>query len=109
VNDRIATLEKEWNDIDLQMRGDRVVRARNEPVPPSVNERVGKVVGDMWGSTSAPTGGQQEGYRIAGEEFVPLLARVKKMVEVEIRALESELEGGKAPWTPGRVPLWEPR
>jgi hypothetical protein len=43
---------------------------------------------------------------IAEEQFVPLLAKLKTAVEVELAAIEKELNAAGAPWTPGRIPDW---
>jgi hypothetical protein len=46
-------------------------------------------------------------YDIIAEEFPPLLDELKQISEVELKALESELDAMGAPWTPGRIPEWK--
>ncbi len=38
------------------------------------------------------------------EEFPPLLEKVKKIYNEDIKNLESEVEKYSVPWTPGRIP-----
>ena len=44
---------------------------------------------------------------IAAEAFGSLLARLRELVETDLAALEAEMEAGGAPWTPGRLPVWQ--
>ena len=38
------------------------------------------------------------------EEFPPVLEKIKRINNTEIKNLEEELEKYNAPWTPGRTP-----
>jgi hypothetical protein len=60
----------------------------------------------MWKTTSAPTQTQRDSYKTASEEFEPLLDHIKRLLEVDLKNLESDMERHAAPWTPGRVPGW---
>ncbi|HRN27459.1 MAG TPA: glycosyl hydrolase [Ignavibacteriaceae bacterium] len=86
---------------------DEVISSRNEPVYPSISARVGEVVGGMWSTTSAPTESYKQNYQIASEEFKPILERLKRLVEVDLKNLENEMDKLNSPWTPGRVPDWK--
>jgi hypothetical protein len=46
-------------------------------------------------------------YGIAGKEFEPQLAKLKKLIEVDLKKLEKAMEEAGAPWTPGRIPVWK--
>lgn len=85
---------------------DEVLAKRNEPTYPSISARVGEVVYGMWSSTSAPTNSYRQNYQIASEEFKPVLETLKKLVEIDLRNIENQLDNLNAPWTPGRVPDW---
>jgi len=67
---------------------------------------LGEIAWGIWSTTSAPTQTQKDSYTIASEEFELLLARVKKLVETDLKNLEQQMEQYGAPWTPGRVPGW---
>jgi hypothetical protein len=47
-----------------------------------------------------------EGFEILEEEFPPVLEALKRIVEQDIPAMETELNKINAPWTPGRLPVW---
>jgi hypothetical protein len=89
-----------------RLRGDETRGKRNEPTPPSVANRVEEVVGSQWNTTTGPTQTQLDGYRYAGEEFAPVLADLRALIEQDLVQLEAKLEAAGAPWTPGRVPTW---
>jgi hypothetical protein len=75
-------------------------------VPRSIGDRVSAIVRSHWNTTSAPTGTNRQAYEIAADEFAVQLEKLRQLVEVDLRALETSLEGAGAPWTPGRVPVW---
>lgn len=66
-------------------------------------------VGAHWTSTSAATGTHRREYEVAASAFAELSGELRRLVEVDLAALEDRLEDAGAPWTPGRgVPEWEP-
>jgi len=86
-----------------------VIAERQEPTAPSLLERVDRAVDAHWTSTSAATGTHRREYEIAASAFGKLLPELRRLVEVDLAALEKKLEDAVAPWTPGRgVPEWEP-
>lgn len=102
------TLEKRNRDLLRTLRGDSVLRGRNENTPVSVSERISRVVGGVRFALAVPTGTQQDNYRIASEEFAQELATLRALLEGDLRALERALDAAGAPWTPGRLPEWRP-
>jgi len=108
LRDRARDLQLRLADLRVALTGDGTVASRNEPTPPSITGRVSQVVYGHWSSSSAPTGTHRENYRIAAELFQPVLADLKQLIEMDLAALEAELEAAGGPWTPGRVPSWSP-
>lgn len=100
------TLEQRNRDILRELRGDVVLRGRNENVPVSIVERVGQIVFEERRSLARPTKTHEQGYKIASEEFTAELAKLRTLIEVDLRALEKALDVAGAPWTPGRLPEW---
>ena len=101
-------------DIDLRLKeiqtalsGDKVLAKYQEPVPPSIVDRVQSVVHGHWSTTSAPTGTHLASYEAAAREFAPVLGKLRALVETDLQGLETKAEGAGAPWTPGRVPTWK--
>ena len=91
----------------MALKGDDVMRGRNEPVPLAIADRVEAIVDSQWVSTASVTGTNQDAYRIAAEAFAAELSRLRALVEGDLRKLEQAMEQAGAPWTPGRVPVWQ--
>lgn len=104
--DNALKIKKETVDILQHLFQDKSLAERNEPVPPTVYDRLNELAWGMWSTTSAPTTTQQNVYKAASEEFEPLLSRIKNLLEVDMKNLEYEMEKYGTPWTPGRVPGW---
>lgn len=102
----LDALDKRLSDIQISLRGDQTRASREEPTPPSINERVMTVVGDQWYVTSAPTKTQHEQFGFASDEFKAALDLLRKLTD-DLQALEGKFEQAGAPWTPGRLPTWE--
>ena len=49
----------------------------------------------------------EDNYTIAAEEFSGQLAKLRKVVDVDLRDLEKQMEAAGAPLTPGRLPEWK--
>jgi len=104
--DRIRALELRLADLQVALTGDRTIRRRSEPTPPSIASRAGRAT-SSWSASAAPTGTHRRQYEIAAEAFGPLLESLSEF-EAQLVALEDDLEAGGAPWTPGRLPRWPP-
>jgi hypothetical protein len=105
-SDEVRSLEKRLRIIQRALTGDRTLRTRNEPTPPSILARVQRVVSGHWSTTSAPTQTHRKSYEVAGRAFEPVLADLQTLVEKDLKTLEEALEAQGASWTPGRVPRW---
>ena len=114
--DAPATLLAKATEIELQLEniswtfnGQRPKASSEEnwPALPSINDRLGALVYSHWGSTSRVSETQMQMYDILAEEFPPILEQLKNISEVELKALEAELDAIGAPWTPGRLPEWQ--
>ena len=105
--DDAANLDKRTNEILRSLRGDVVLRGRNENTAPSVGDRVGAIIGAQRMSTARPTRTQTTQYTVAAQDFERVLADLRTLVEVDLARLEKEMEAAGAPWTPGRIPVWK--
>jgi hypothetical protein len=106
---RARKLSKELDDLNFKMNGSKA-KASGEEIPPAqvpLNNRLGTMTYTHWASTSGITGTEKESYEILKEEFPPVLDALKRIVETDIPALETELNKIGAPWTPGRLPVWK--
>jgi len=98
-------LQTEIDDILVELNGDETRENRNVFTPPSISERVNRIVRSQWDTTSAPTQTKKDGYEWAADAFTKELGRLKALAS-ELETFESQLEAAGAPWTPGRLPNW---
>jgi len=106
---RARQLELRFGALETKLSGDSTIESRSEPTPPSIVERVQRIVFGAWtSSTSAPTTTGREQYDLAAQAFGPVLAELTAAIEGDLARLEADLETAGAPWTPGRVPRWQP-
>ncbi len=103
---RAKSIETELGEILIIFNGDRTIRRRNENPPTSLSSRLRTLAYTHYGSTSDITQTEKDAYSIIKEEFTPLYQKLKKLMEVDVPALENDMEKVKAPWTPGRLPEW---
>ncbi|MFQ5669513.1 MAG: glycosyl hydrolase [Acidobacteriota bacterium] len=108
MDSRVRSLERRLKTLRAELAGDRTLQERNEPVPPSLVGRVQRIVEGHWSSTSAPTTTQRQNYDAAAAAFGSLLEKIRELVKEDMGRLETDLETARVPWTPGRVPLWQP-
>ena len=101
-----TSLDRRVADLLRALSGDNVARQRNMNSAPSINERVGYVVGAQRMSTARPTQTQITQYNAAAQDFDGVLSQLRSLIEVDLVKLEKQLEAAGAPWTPGRIPEW---
>lgn len=81
-------------------------KASFEEVPPetvSINYRLYTVLAGTWGSMSDPTETMKSNYKLVTSTIKPVIGQLKTL-GAEMKAIESQLDVLKAPWTPGRLP-----
>ncbi|MBL8170051.1 MAG: glycosyl hydrolase [Acidobacteria bacterium] len=103
LND-VNALDDKADDILQALRGGR---ALSDIPPPSINQRVSAIIQRIRLTALRPTQTQQEQYAIAAEEFKAVLARLKTLTDVDLAKLDKTLETVGAPWSAGRVPVWQ--
>ncbi len=89
------------NDIVNELRGGR---ENSDTPPPSISSRISVVADTVRLSTVKPTQTQIDQFNLSNAEFRPVLARLRRLVEVDLPAFEKQLEAAGAPLTPGRLP-----
>ena len=101
----VEDLKTRFDAIDLAFNGNRSEQQRNVFTPPSIVDRVQRVMYDQWYTTQAPTNTHKQGLEWAAEAFATELENLKQLV-ADIGMLEEKAEAAGAPWTPGRIPSW---
>jgi photosystem II stability/assembly factor-like uncharacterized protein len=105
----LQTAETSLQAIQDELSGDPTMRRRNEPSPPSLQQRLGRITGGAWsGSLQDVTGTQRRQHEIISGEFAGLLERLRQVVDVDLKRIEDAAEAAGAPWTSGRIPSWRP-
>ena len=106
LSDDATALDRRTNEILRALSGDTAARQRNINTPPSINDRIGYVVGAQRMSISRPTQTQINQYNAAAQDFEAVLVQLRQLIEADLARLEKQLEAAGAPWTPGRIPEW---
>lgn len=96
-------VEEKVKKINLAMSGDPVASQLDIPTKPGITSRFFGLVGDLSGSTSAPTQTNRDQLQIVKEAFKPVFADIRNLFETDIKNLEKKLEAAGAPYTPGRA------
>ncbi len=84
-------------------------KASQEEVPPAqipLNSRLGNIVSAHISNSAGITPAEKAEFSLLKEEFPPVLAKLRKITETDIPFLETELNKMNAPWTPGRIPVY---
>jgi hypothetical protein len=105
--ERGRALNQRLRALRTEMDGDSVIAGENEPTPPTLTNRIQRVVFNTWSTVSAPTATHRRNYQIASEELTQFLPRFRAFLDDQ-KKLEDDAEAAGAPWTPGRVPAWKP-
>ncbi len=104
---RALRIEEDNRAVLRAFNGDRTHSRIGENQPPSIRGRLNNLIYSHYRSSSAPTQTMRDDYRIIGEEFEPQLEKLKNLISVELKDLETSMESIGAPWTPGRIPVWK--
>jgi photosystem II stability/assembly factor-like uncharacterized protein len=99
----VNRIDTALRDINDQLNGDPILRRANEPTLPSLLDRVNTAVNGLT-TTAPPTATHREALAIAQQQAGPLLDRLHKLIEVDLAAVEKQMNERGAPWTPGRIP-----
>ena len=101
-------LQQQLSALLIALRGDTVAREHQEPsMSIGISERVNTIAGEERLSTARPTQTHLDNYRIAAEEFAPVLEKLRALVTVDLANLEKQLDALGVPHTPGRIPDWK--
>jgi photosystem II stability/assembly factor-like uncharacterized protein len=106
ATEMVKTVEKRLTDVNTILNGDATLAKREFETVPSIAGRVGTIEYTLWNTSSAPTTTFMQSYDVASAQLTTLLTEVQS-IDDAIKNIEAVLEKGKAPYTPGRMPVWE--
>jgi hypothetical protein len=106
---RADDIENRLREIMRALRGDEVLRRRQENTPAAINDRINQIEDEERFSTVRPTQTHIDTYNVAAQQFGKQLSELRQLVDVDMKKLEDDMEKAGAPWTPGHVPEWNPQ
>lgn len=105
--EKVRAIEYKLEDLKIVLFGNSTIEKRNDNQTPSINDRLGVISWSIWDIDSEVPGNSRMSYEIAGKQLKEFLKNLKAIVQNDITPLQNELQKSKAPWTPGREPIWE--
>jgi photosystem II stability/assembly factor-like uncharacterized protein len=108
LRQQAMALDNRLRDAAVVFDGDPVLQSRNEAAPEGLRGRLSRVIGAEWNATSPPTGTQVHQVEIVEGELGNLLGTLRG-ISGDLLKLEAQAEAAGTPWTPGRLPEWNPR
>ena len=103
---RADDIQNRLRDIMRALRGDDVLRRRQENTPAAINDRINQIEDEERFSSVRPTQTHIDSYNVAAQQFGEQLSKLRQLVDVDLKKLEDDMEKAGAPWTPGHVPEW---
>ncbi len=100
--DKTYSIEVKLNALKRKLRTDETLDKRAIGNTPTVEDRLGIIMYELWRTTSAPTQTIRDNYAVAKEEYLEVENTMRSLIDVDIKNLEDELNKISAPWTPGR-------
>ncbi len=99
---RVTALEKQLDEVQESLYGDPVKSRLDIDQPLSPASRLGSIGYEQKYSTATPTQTHRDSYAIVKEEVTAIKAKIERIYNQDIKALEKQLIDTGAPYTPGR-------
>jgi len=104
LRDEASAIDTKLTQILRRLRGNETLSSRYIEETPSIQDRIGAISGEMRRTLSPPTRTHEDSLKIATEELQQELAKIRAIVDTELKKLEREMEAAGVPHTPGRIP-----
>lgn len=105
IYNELLTIEKSLDAFNRKLNGDNLRSYYDGGVPTAVKGRLDLITYGLWSTTAAPTDTYIRSYEVAAAQSDELLTELK-VIDNNIKIIESKLEKTGAPYTPGRIPEW---
>jgi photosystem II stability/assembly factor-like uncharacterized protein len=106
IYNSVLSIKQQLDAFNRSLNGDPLIARYEGGSPTSVKDRVGLITYALWTTTATPTTTLKQSYNVAADQFGGLLDQLK-VIDNNLKTLESKLEKFKAPYTPGRFPEWK--
>jgi photosystem II stability/assembly factor-like uncharacterized protein len=103
----IRLLKTRMADLSLYWNGDSTRTSRRESGVVGVGSRLGRIMWGQYGTMSEVTQTNKDQVKIVSDGLVKGLQDLRA-IEADLSKFEAEI-GAEAPWTPGRIPVWNGR
>ncbi len=101
---RIDSVTRSLAELEVRLNGHPARQRLSESDAPTINERVGMVIGGHWQTRQTPTATMTRDIEIAAAAFATLTRELGALLDRDLARLETDLAAAGAPWTPGRRP-----
>jgi hypothetical protein len=103
IDSELEALKLELFEVDELLAGNRSRRDMGEAISPTISTRL-RVAARTDGRTDyGPTAMHRRALEIAAKEFAVVEPELRRLLEVDLPALEEKMEAAGVPWTPGRA------
>jgi hypothetical protein len=102
----LSAIRARLKEISQELTGDEILPRYEGQARMSLKGRTDLIIESLWSTTSGSTGTFERAYEEAHATFGKVLAELRQAHE-RTMALEDALERAGAPYTPGRMPVWE--
>jgi hypothetical protein len=102
LDGELEALRQELYEADGRLAGNRSLAKFSLPREPNIAARLRLAGASDGQSDYGPTATHRRSFEIAVSDFAALLPELKRLLEVELPALEAEMEAVGVPWSPGR-------
>jgi hypothetical protein len=102
---QVRQAETKLRDLRERLAGDPTLARRNEATPPALLDRLNGAMGNGWSRTlEPPTAQERAQMEIVNREFGGIVEDLRRVLDTDLRQLETAAEAAGVPWTPGRFP-----
>jgi photosystem II stability/assembly factor-like uncharacterized protein len=95
-------VRKQLDSLYVLIRGNSSLKKRNAAYPPSLDDRLSKLVWGVWSSSEGPTNTHKQDYEIVYKRGKEISAFITALKLNELKQLDEALDKIAAPYTPGR-------
>jgi len=86
------------------MEGRGASAEENPPAQVTLNSRLSTMLFTSYSTTTNLTKNQKVAYETLYAEIQPIIEKLKKIIDTDLKAIETEMDKLNVPWTPGRMP-----
>jgi hypothetical protein len=102
----LSAIRTQLREVNEKLNGDRLLVMEEGQARMSLKGRTDLIISALWSTTSGSTGTFERAYQEARDRFGEVLVSLRQ-ADARVRSLEDELEEAGAPYTPGRLPVWD--